>query len=62
MISAIRTENLSKRFRRTVALDGVNLDVLLIVFSRNVDHPPALFAARSVLIAGIAALVVWTRF
>jgi ABC-2 type transport system ATP-binding protein len=27
MTSAIRTENLSKRFRRTVALDGLNLDV-----------------------------------
>jgi ABC-2 type transport system ATP-binding protein len=27
MTSAIRTENLSKRFRRAVALDGLNLDV-----------------------------------
>jgi ABC-2 type transport system ATP-binding protein len=27
MTSAIRTENLSKRFRRTVALDGLDLDV-----------------------------------
>jgi ABC-2 type transport system ATP-binding protein len=27
MISAIRTENLSKRFRRTTALDGLDLDV-----------------------------------